>query len=162
VESAISNLLSRYEKGMLTRRQLVKAMTMLAAFGAVPAEAQQSGTVAAPGFQATQVEHVSIFVRDRQRSKEFYQNVFGLTVVNDAEDATRLGPGRIMVVLRPVPEKAGRVDHLCLGISASKESVIADLKKRGATVLEGGEANLHVKDPDGLIIELIANDRSWR
>jgi catechol 2,3-dioxygenase-like lactoylglutathione lyase family enzyme len=161
VENAISNLLSHYEKGLLTRRQLIKGMAMIAAAGTT-ASASQQNTVAAPGFQATQVEHVSIFVSDRAKSRAFYQNVFGLTVVNDAEDAARVGPGRIMVVLRPNAAKAGQIDHICLGISASKESVIADLKKRGATVLEGGEANLHVKDPDGLIVELIANDRSWR
>jgi catechol-2,3-dioxygenase len=163
VETTISSLLGRYEKGTLTRRELIQAMAMLTTMSAGAAAAQTQNTVAAPGFQGSQIEHVSVFVSDRERSKAFYQNVFGLSVVSDAADAARLGPGRIMIVLRPDTARAGRVDHLCIGISnASKESVIQNLKQRGATVLEGGEANLHVKDPDGLIIELIANDRSWR
>ena len=163
MESVISNLLNRYERGLLTRRELIKVMGALAAVSTTASAAQVQNTVAAPGFQGSAIEHVSIFVSDRERSKAFYQNVFGLSVVSDAADAARLGPGKIMVVLRPSTANAGRVDHLAIGVSdATKDSVIQNLKQRGATVLEGGEANLHVKDPDGLIIELIANDRSWR
>jgi catechol 2,3-dioxygenase-like lactoylglutathione lyase family enzyme len=158
VENTISNLLSRYESGTLTRRELIKAMAMVAAAGA---GAEAAMPQANPGFVGSAIEHISLHVSDLKRSRDFYQKTFGLSVMNEASDAIRLGPGRIMVVLRP-GNRPG-LDHLTIGIdNASKESVIQDLKRRGATVLDGGEANLHVKDPDGLIVEIIANDRSWR
>jgi len=36
--------------------------------------------------------------------------------------------------------------------------VIADLRARGATPIDGGDgAGLHVADPDGLFVQVIAN-----
>ena len=163
MENTISNLLTRYERGTLSRRELIKAMAMMATMGAAAeAGTAQATPQANPGFVGSAIEHISLFVSDLKRSRDFYQKTFGLSVVNEAADAIRVGPGRIMIVLRPATARTG-MDHLTIGMdNASKESVIADLKRRGATVLEGGEANLHVKDPDGLIVELIPNDRSWR
>ena len=159
METTISNLLNRYERGTLSRRDLVKAVAMIAAAGVT---GTAGGTQSTPaGFKGSAIEHISLKVSNLQRSRDFYRDTFGLSVVNEASDAIRVGPGRIMIVLRP-GDRPG-LDHLTIGIdNATKESVIADLKRRGATPLDGGEANLHVKDPDGLIVELIANDRSWR
>ena len=162
MENTISSLLSSYERGMLTRRQVIQAIT-LAASAVMGAGTEEAAAQAAPvsGFVGSAIEHISLHVSDLKRSRDFYQKTFGLSVINEASDAVRVGPGRIMIVLRPGARPG--LDHLTIGIdNATKESVIQDLKQRGATVLDGGEANLHVKDPDGLIVEIIANDRSWR
>jgi len=40
----------------------------------------------------------------------------------------------------------------------NKDRVIADLRARGATPIDGGDgADLHVADPDGLFVQVIAN-----
>jgi hypothetical protein len=50
------------------------------------------------------------------------------------------------------------VDHFAIGLDRfDKDSVIADLKARGATPREDPGAGLHVVDPDGLNVQLIAN-----
>src|SRR5579864_6393082 len=57
MENIISNLLGRYERGTLTRRELIQGLAMLAV---------ASGTVLAAdtGFAATSINHVSIQVSD--------------------------------------------------------------------------------------------------
>ena len=50
-------------------------------------------------------------------------------------------------------------DHFAIGIEGfNKDRVIADLRARGATPIDGGDgAGLHVADPDGLFVQVIAN-----
>jgi hypothetical protein len=62
MESIISNLLSRFEKGSLSRRELVQGLTMLAASGTA-ASAQD-----VIGFKTANIDHVSIQVGNLPRS----------------------------------------------------------------------------------------------
>src|SRR5262249_44962479 len=80
MESIISNLLSRFEKGSLSRRELVQGLAMLAASGTA-ASAQED-----INFKAANIDHVSIQVGNLQRSIDFYQKMFGFTVVSQAEE----------------------------------------------------------------------------
>src|SRR5437016_12313460 len=107
MESIISNLLSRFEKGSLSRRDLVQGLAMLAASGTA-ASAQQD-----INFKAANIDHVSVQVGNLQRSIDFYQKMFGFTVVSQAEEGgvkiVRLGNTRMLVSLN-VGGPPGRVD----------------------------------------------------
>ena len=70
MEHTISGMLAAYEKGGLSRRQLVAGLSLLAA-GAANAQS---------GFRGNGVNHVSLQVSDLNRSAEFYGRVFGGTV----------------------------------------------------------------------------------
>src|ERR1700747_3622391 len=72
MESIISDLVSRFEKGSLSRRELVSGLAMLAASGTAAA---QEGL----DFKDANIDHISIHVADLQRSVEFYQKMFGFT-----------------------------------------------------------------------------------
>ncbi|HMI96240.1 MAG TPA: VOC family protein, partial [Micropepsaceae bacterium] len=74
MEQVINNLLGRYERGALSRRELVGAL-------AVVALTNQSASAA--GFESSTLNHVSITVSNLQRSVEFYRNVFGLPVQSE-------------------------------------------------------------------------------
>src|ERR1700693_432548 len=71
----IEKLLSRYEGGRLPRRELVATLTALAV---APARLVAQGAPAAVPIRS--LNHVSIEVKDVERSVEFYQRVFGLKV----------------------------------------------------------------------------------
>ncbi len=62
MESMISDLVSRFEKGSLSRRELVSGLAILAASGT--AAAAQEGL----DFKDANIDHVSIHVADLQRS----------------------------------------------------------------------------------------------
>jgi catechol 2,3-dioxygenase-like lactoylglutathione lyase family enzyme len=155
VDSVISNLVSRYERGLLTRRQLIQGLAMLAgASAAVPASA------AAP-FQTTSIDHVSLQVKDLDKAVNFYKNVFGLPVLNEdpKTKTVRLKVGGGRIAIRQV-EPYGVVDHIAFGVAHyDKPAVIAALKQQGVAPLETGEPlQFHVVDPDGYPVQIISAD----
>jgi catechol-2,3-dioxygenase len=111
MQAVISNLLSRFEKGALSRRELVQGLAMLtAASGA----AQAADAVA---IQAAKIDHVSIQVTDLPRAVAFYQKMFGLTVVSEDKpnEIVRLGVGKPLVSLHH-KSPTGLVDHFAIGV----------------------------------------------
>jgi catechol 2,3-dioxygenase-like lactoylglutathione lyase family enzyme len=150
VEPIISNLLGRYEKGKLSRRELIQGLAMLAA-------ASPSVSAADTGFVAATINHVSVQVSDIKRSAEFYMRAFGLPKRKAGNpDAVRLGVGPSHLTLRQ-EKPSGNVDHFCLGIDHfNHDAVVRDLKARGITPEpdEKGPQGFHVKDPDGFRVQL--------
>jgi catechol 2,3-dioxygenase-like lactoylglutathione lyase family enzyme len=152
MESIISNLVSRFEKGSLSRRELVQGLAMLAA-GGTAATAQE-----AIDFKDANIDHISIQVADLQRSVEFYQKMFGFTVVSEDKPLgiVRLGNTRTLVSLnRQSP--AGIVDHFAIGVPHfTKESAARYVTQRGARAEDDPYAGLHIKDPDGINVQIFS------
>jgi catechol 2,3-dioxygenase-like lactoylglutathione lyase family enzyme len=155
MKHVISNLLKLYEDGVFTRRQLIEGLATLTV---------ASGTASAAGspYEYSNLNHVSICASDVERSAAFYQKVFGLS-------ERRVGGGSDKTIFLKVNDKshlsihrrnpAGVMDHFSFGVDGFNEaSVIEDLKQRGATASIDKEAGLHVKDPDGLSVQIIANN----
>jgi catechol 2,3-dioxygenase-like lactoylglutathione lyase family enzyme len=150
MENVISSLLGRYEKGTLTRRELIQGLALLTVAGGAVSAADS-------GFAAATINHVSIQVSDIKRSAEFYMRAFGLPKRKAGNpDAVRLGVGPSHLTLRQ-EKPSGNVDHFCLGIDKfNHDSVVRDLKARGVTPEpdEKGPQGFHVKDPDGFRVQL--------
>ena len=152
MESIISHLVARFEKGSLSRRDLVQGLALLAASGTAAAAQEDVD------FKGADIDHISIHVADLQRSVDFYQKTFGFSVVSQDQPRSiiRLGAPKMRVSLNH-GSPAGIVDHFAIGITRfNKESVVRHLKQRGATPLEGDYAGLHVKDPDGINVQIVA------
>lgn len=149
MEHTISRLLKAYENGKLHRRDLVKGLALLAA---------GAGSASAAGFQSNGINHVSLQVSNLQRSSEFYQRVLVASAENRPAGAVTLKVGKSHIVLRP-GTPAGKVDHFAVGVDHfNKDSIIADLKARGAVPTDKGAAGLHVVDPDGYPVQFQSND----
>jgi catechol 2,3-dioxygenase-like lactoylglutathione lyase family enzyme len=149
METIISKLLSSYEKGSLSRRDLVAGLAMLAAGG--PATAAQDEIE----FKDANIDHVSIKVTDLQRSIDFYQKMFGFSVVSRADpDIVRLGNGKILVSIN-LGSPARTIDHFSIGIPRFNATAAARyFTQRGATPLQGDYAGFHIKDPDGINVQI--------
>ena len=146
----ISDLVDGYERGRVTRRELIQALAILAAAGA--------GTRAsAAPLRSGSINHVSVLVSDMTRSIEFYNRVFGLSVQNEdkANKIARLGiGGKILVSLRVEPPP-GLVDHFAIGVDGfNREAVTKELQGIGLTPGENLEFGFHVKDPDGAVVQI--------
>ncbi len=129
MESIISSLVIRFERGSLSRRDLVRSLAILAA-GGTAAGAQEE-----LNFKAATIDHVSIQVADLQRSIDNTRTLVSL----NRESPT------------------GIVDHFAIGIPKfSKDVAVRYLKERGAAPLEGNFAGFHVKDPDGVRVQISA------
>jgi catechol 2,3-dioxygenase-like lactoylglutathione lyase family enzyme len=152
VEAIISNLVTRFERGALTRRELIRGLAMLTATsGTATAGLQEAG------IKGAKIDHVSIQVTNLQRSIGFYQKMFGLSVVSEdkSNEIVRLGITKPLVSLHH-KSPTGIVDHFAIGVEQfNKESVTRDLKQRGATPEENIDAGFHIKDPEGLSVQIV-------
>jgi predicted enzyme related to lactoylglutathione lyase len=149
VQHVISDLVSRFEHGKLSRRELIQALTAVAV---------ASGTTAsAASLKAGSINHASVLVTDMARSIDFYNRVFGLSVANEdkANKISRLGiGGKVLVSLRVEPP-AGLVDHFAIGVeNFNRDAVTKSLEEMGLTPRENLEFGFHVKDPDGANVQI--------
>jgi len=152
MEAMIASLVSRYEEGALTRRGLIQGLAMLAAAGgaASTVEAQDA-------LKGTRIDHISIQVTDLPRAVAFYEKIFGLTVLGEDKpnEIARLGAGKIIVSLHH-KSPTGLVDHFAIGVeNFNKEAVTGKLKQLGITPEENLDAGFHIKDPEGMNVQIV-------
>ena len=151
MEPIISDLVSRFENGSLSRRDLVSGLAMLAASGTATAAAQTE-----IDFKTADIDHVSMQVADLQRSVDFYQRTFGFSVVSEDKPLgiIRLGNGRTLVSFnRQSP--VGIVDHFSIGVPRfTKEAATRYFAHRGLQTGDDPSHGLHVKDPDGNYVQV--------
>ncbi len=152
--SVIDDLVTRFDRGALSRRQLVQSLTALAAAGA----ALPAGAQTAP-FASTRIDHISIQVTDMARSVAFYEQIFGLKVLNEdkANEIVRMGVTRIIVSLHRKPP-VGIVDHFAIAIDGfDRAAVTAELAKHGLTAEENLDYGFFVRDPEGIPVQIVGS-----
>jgi catechol 2,3-dioxygenase-like lactoylglutathione lyase family enzyme len=153
MEAMIASLVSRYESGALTRRGLIQGLAMLAAAGGAASTAEAQDTV----LKGTKIDHISIQVTDLPRAVAFYEKIFGLTVLGEDKpnEIARLGAGKIIVSLHH-KSPTGLVDHFAIGVeNFNREAVTAKLKTQGITPEENLDAGFHIKDPEGMNVQIM-------
>ena len=154
MNTVIADLVTRFDDGTLSRRQLIEGLVVLAAAGvAAPAAAQQ-----AP-FTSTRIDHISVQVTDMARSVAFYEQIFGLKVLNEdkANEIVRLGVTRIIVSLHRKPP-VGIVDHFAIAIDDfDRAAVTAELAKHGLRAEENLDYGFFVRDPEGIPVQIVGS-----
>jgi catechol 2,3-dioxygenase-like lactoylglutathione lyase family enzyme len=151
MEAVISDLVKRFERGALSRRDLIRGLAMLAAAGG--AEAQEGG-----GLKAAKIDHVSIQVTDLPRSIAFYEKMFGLTNVSEDKpnEIVRLGVGKKALVSLHHKSPTGLVDHFAIGVEGfNRDAVTKQLKALGVTPEDNLDAGFHIKDPEGMAVQIV-------
>lgn len=150
--NVVESLLSRYETGSLSRREL---LSTLAALVAAPA-----ATVAqTPTLQARSLNHVSLIVSDLDRSLGFYQDVFGLPVKSRQTGGVNLAVGDSFVGLYQGGARGGAsINHFCLGLEGfDPERAVRALAAAGVqseSRSRDGVPQVYCRDPDGLRVQL--------
>jgi len=155
MEAAVAGLLRRFERGAMSRRDLVHALSVLAlSVAGAPAAAQSQ----ASGLKATGVGHLGLLCSDVERSTAFYVDALGMTLLGEdkLKGIARVGNKGTIISLRRA-QPAGTVDHFALSIDGFNKDVVATaLEARGVTPREDADSGFHVKDPDGANVQLTA------
>ena len=153
MEVMIAKLLNRFERGALTRRELIQGLTMLTAASATAIEAQGQDA----GIKVAKIDHVSIQVSDLPRSIAFYQKMFGLPVVSEDKpnEIVRLGLGKTLVSLHH-KHPTGLVDHFAIAVERFNQDLVArELRARGANPEQNIDAGFHITDPEGIRVQVV-------
>lgn len=166
MESRISTLLSHYERGKISRRQLVAGMSSMIALlgtGSLPGagKRQESGQSdeAEPTFRATGLNHIALQVTDVPRSRDFYVRHLGLTVRREGEQNCFLNCGKHFVAL--FKSDTAQMDHYCYSIDEYDVGECeARLKAEGIEPrVVRSDGRIYFPDPDGLTVQLAQTPR---
>jgi len=157
VEPIISDLLERFERGGLTRRELIQGLSVLMATAATPDAPATASPPPAP-LAASGIDHVSVLVGDLERSKRFYQDLFGFAVLSEDKEhgILRLGGGKKVLVSIRKEQPYGTVDHFGVRVEGfDKAAVTKNLRQRGLQPEENWQYGFYVKDPDGVNVQML-------
>ena len=152
---AIDTLVAAFERGRLSRRELVQGLAAMVA-AAAPAEAQSG-----PPIPALSLNHVSLAVADPEASKQFFQRTFGMPVASTQGTGINLALGTSFLGLYKMPNP-GRVDHVCLGVDNYEvNAMAARLEAQGIkATIRKDKPEVYFTDPDGIRFQL--EDKSYR
>src|SRR5437879_8787151 len=127
----IEKLLTDFERGGLTRRQLATALAALVS----------GATQAAPkdkGLKAVTLNHVTVRVPEVHKTSQFYQEFFGMPLKQHSENIHILGVGKSFFGIEQKGTPA-ELDHFDFGIAGYDADVaLAKLKARTLKVQTGG------------------------
>lgn len=152
MHQVVEDLLQQFDEGTLTRRQLAQGLAVMAtAAAAAPARAQETP------FRAAGIDHISIQVTDLAASIEFYQSIFGLSILNqDVEnEIVRMGRDRVIVSLHH-KEPTGIVDHFAIAIEGFDQAeTTRALAVHGLTAQTNLDYGFYVRDPEGVPVQIV-------
>lgn len=163
MESEVTQLVDDFERGRISRRGLISGLTAIAA-GAASGQAHAQQTP----FESTAIDHISIQVEDLAPSIEFYQTIFGLSILNqdEANRIVRMGPntggggpfgGPVLVSLHEKPP-TGIVDHYAIAVrNFDQAEVTAALAAHGLEAQSNLDYGFYVRDPAGIPVQIVGS-----
>ena len=162
MDHVLDCLVSRYEQGQCSRRELLATLGMLVAMPPVDLAAVKP----APPFRCRELNHVTLRVKELGRSKQFYAQLLGLPLIHEDKDSARLRLGRGFLSLWQ--DSAVGFDHWCVGVEPftgrrasaedrTRDAVRDTLAREGYSLRQDeGDSTIYVHDPDGNVVQLEA------
>ncbi len=168
----IDLMIGEYERGRLTRRQLVVRLAAvasgLAAAATAVAAQERPGSAAPPTrpadppreptFKATELNHVALRVADLARSQAFYEKHLGLTVTSAGATTAFLDCGPHFLALFAERGEPG-LDHFCFTVPRYEPAdAVRRLEAAGLEATRRGD-RVYFKDADGIELQVAASNR---
>ena len=152
-----ASLVDEYDRGRLSRRDLVAGLTALGAAAALSGRAAAAEPDAGgPLFIGRNVDHIALGVSDVARSVAFYERFLGLKKLRGDGRSAFLGRpdgGFFLALFRA--EKPG-LDHFCFGIEEYDPAAAAAKLEAAGKELRQTSGRIYFKDPDGIEVQLAA------
>ncbi len=184
MEHVVEELIRDFENGRITRRQLIKSLTVAVASavpGASLAAQEKTMTIPAPTgpapWKTVWLDHISYAVSDYRRSTAFYRDLMGWEPLTDdgknqcsmkigtiggiiVRNNRQMGSGGAPPAGREgQPPITGVINHISWGIEPwDTDKVKAELERRGLSprpdMVGDKFKSFHVKDPDGWDLQI--------
>src|SRR5476649_2051427 len=152
MQAIVEKMLTDFEKGLLSRRQLAATLTGLAvSAAAIPA------ALAAPSLKAITLNHVTVQVPNLQRTSKFYQDFFGMKLAQQSETIHILSIGDQFFGLEQKPGPAA-LDHYDFGLQGWNAAAMrAKVAAHGLSITPGSrgdDESFKFNDPDGFVVQV--------
>ena len=170
--NTLDHVFDAYERGSVTRRELMTAVASFVALGSTSLAAQPPSSAAG----RVHLNHVNLRVENAQRSFDFYNKFFGLAMkptatfhALDCGDGTfislqtkadidqetfRVSPDAVEWARTP-DESPGMIEHFCLEIdNFDLQQTVDALKAAGQEAVVVAD-NLLTSDPDGILVQVV-------
>jgi len=153
----LDRLVSSFESGKITRRELVASLgAFAAAMTGLPHIAGADDKKTAPTFQTTELNHIALRVTDIPKSRDWYVKHLGLTVSRDGSPCFLTVGNHFLALFHS--QKAG-LDHYCYTIDDYEPGpVVKRLDAAGLKPERHGD-RVYFPDPDGLTVQLAGRNR---
>ena len=190
MEEVVEGLLKQFESGRITRRQLIKSLTVAAAATLPGASLAAQGSSTIPpasnptGWKTVWLDHISYAVTDYRKSTAFYRDLMGWEPLTDdgkqqcsmkigniggiiVRNNRQMGGGAAPAGREGQPPVTSVINHISWGIEPwDTDKVKAALESRGLNprpdnIDNKGFKSFHVKDPDGWDLQ-ISNQRDTK
>ena len=156
----LEGLVAQYDRGGLTRRQLLQGLVALGlgrAFARPPLSAGQAGLRTEAVFETRTINHVTLYSADVPRSKAFYQALTGLPVRDEGKDFCELRlEGSFLGLYAAEAGRRPGFDHFCFGVERYEPNAALVALKSAVPdahpILENGD-QVYVRDPDGVLVQ---------
>jgi len=153
MEILVEKMLSDFERGALSRRQLIATVAGLAAAAVTPAQA------AVPSLKAITLNHVTVRVPNLQRTSKFYQQFFVMKLAQQSDTIHILSVGDQFFGIEQKPDVAA-LDHFDFGLEGWNAAAMRDKVKAAGLKLttgaRGDDESFKFNDPDGFVIQVNA------
>jgi catechol-2,3-dioxygenase len=146
-------LVSRFESGELSRRQLALELAGVGAALAVAGRATAAEEAGDSLFLATGLDHIALDVADVARSRDFYREHLGLKVLRETGNSCFLGQeaGFFLALFRR--DQPG-LNHYCYKIrDYDPDRAVEQLKAAGITPRRVAN-RVYFDDPDGIEVQV--------
>jgi catechol 2,3-dioxygenase-like lactoylglutathione lyase family enzyme len=161
--SLAAKIVNDFERGRLSRRQLVARLMGLGAAAAAlkgaawaQADANASEVVEADRatFRATGLDHIALDVTDVARSREFYQRHLGLRVIRGTgQDASFMGADRDFFLTLFRADRPA-LNHYCYAIDRYDPADAVERLAAAGLSPRRTDNRVYFPDPDGLTVQV--------
>src|SRR5579872_5824681 len=136
MQAVIEKMLTDFERGVLSRRQLAATLTGLAVGAAT-----MPAALAAPSLKAITLNHVTVRVPNLQRTSKFYQEFFGMKLAQQSETIHILTVGDSFFGIEQKPDVAA-LDHFDFGLEGwDADAMRAKVKAAGLSFTAGSRGS---------------------
>jgi len=158
MERIIARLVTDFENGQMSRRQLIQNLALVATTVSVTTNCAPAITQP-KGFKAIGVDHISYQVSDYTKTRDWYSDLLGMSVAgDDGQSSCQLQFGNSLLIARN--GDSPQIDHMAYKIENwNSDTVKEELERRGMEPrLDRGPggtyASYHVLDPDGYRVQI--------
>jgi len=153
----LDQLLTRYDRRELSRRELLRALAVLGAGATVGVARGAAAQTAA--VQGRTLNHVSLGVADLRRSTEFYDRLLRLPVRDRGADFCEYRLGNGFLGLYEAPTMRRGLDHVAVGVdgynaNGTLQALRRDFPGSASELLNDDQ--VYITDPDGARVQLCA------